>query len=96
MMNQLIDYCTYNEDGMDTQCNAEEIAGKHGGPNNSCLWEGIEDPSPFLGELDELPPCGKSCAPWIILLIGTLQVMNFAVLSYFEHYIVNFVLKLWT
>ena len=48
---------------MDTQCNAEEIAGKHGGPNNSCLWEGVEDSSPFIGELDELPPCGKSCAP---------------------------------
>ena len=63
VIDQLIDYCTYNEDGMDTQCNAEEIAGKHGGPNNSCLWEGVEDSSPFLGELDELPPCGKSCAP---------------------------------
>jgi len=63
VLDQLIDYCTYNEDGMDTQCNAKEIAGKHGGPNTSCQWEGTDDASPYIGELDELPPCGKACRP---------------------------------
>ena len=62
VIDELIDYCTYN-DGMSSQCNAEIIAGKHGGPNPSCEWEGTDDESQYLGELDELPPCGKACAP---------------------------------
>ena len=56
VIDELVDYCSHDKDGMAKQCNIRGIAGKHGGLNYSCKWEGKEDSSPYLGELDELPP----------------------------------------
>merc|ERR1739845_121892 len=65
-LEQLIDYCTYHDGlsaGDHVQCNAAAIAGKHGGPNFSCSWEGHDDLTPYVGLLDDLPPCGRACKP---------------------------------
>jgi len=56
VIDSLVDYCINNKDGMAKQCNIWDIAGKDGGLNYSCKWEGEEDSSPYLGELDKLPP----------------------------------------
>ena len=56
VIDKLVDYCFKNENGMAKQCNIREIAEKHGGPNSSCKWKGKEDSSPYLGELNDLPP----------------------------------------
>lgn len=56
VIDNLVDYCINNKDGMAKQCNIWDIAGKDGGLNYSCKWEGEEDSSPYLGELDKLPP----------------------------------------
>jgi len=63
IIDQLVDFCTYNDAGLpeNYQCNVEGIADKRGGPDGSCDWEGTDDENQYLGELDNLPPCGKSC-----------------------------------
>jgi len=61
IMDQLIDYCTYTED-QEYFCNAENIAGRYGGPDYSCHWDG-QGNGDYTGVLNGLPPCGSGCRP---------------------------------
>merc|ERR1711892_380653 len=61
VIDKMIDYCTYTAN-QEVFCNAEEFAGRWGGPDGSCHWEG-QGNGQYTGVLSELPPCGQGCRP---------------------------------
>jgi len=69
IMDQLIEYCTYTAN-QENFCNADNIAGRYGGPDASCVWHG-ESSGDFDGVYDELPPCGQGCRPFYVAANST-------------------------